>query len=145
MNAQNTDSDLENRNQLTQAVKDFRHWRLLKDAAKYGFLRLPKSHEAADMVINSPFVEVVEHKDYMTQNIRFDSVESKEKFLDGFYFIKLTDMGIVALAMYEKQHEQLSAIANKYLQETQELKQNIASKLLAVIGLGDITVSIDDF
>lgn len=135
---------LENRDHLTQAVQDFKFWQVLKDAEKFGVIRLPKSRENIDKIINSPFVQVLEHRDYMTPNIGFGSVDDKEIFINSFYFIKLTDMGVVALAMYKKQEEQLTRVMRSHREEMQELKQNIASKLLSSIGLDDITVGVDD-
>lgn len=80
----------------------------------------------------------------MTPNIGFSSVDGLEEFINNFYFLKLTNMGIVALAMYKKQDEQRLQAILKHREEMQELKQNIASKLLSSIGLDDITVGVDD-
>lgn len=138
------DGILENYGRLTRAVQDFKFWRILKDAEKFGVIRLPKSHENIDKIINSPFVEVLEYRGYMTPNVGFSSVERQEALINNFYFLKLTDMGVVALAMHKKQDEQLAQVMRKHQEEMQALKQNIASKLLSAIGLDDVAVSIDN-
>lgn len=135
---------LENRDHLTQAVQDFKFWQVLKDAEKYGVIRLPKSRENIDKIINSPFVEVLEYRTYMTPNIGFSSVDGLEEFINNFYFLKLTDMGAVALSMHKKQEEQLMRAMRSHREEMQGLKQHIASRLLSAIGLDDIIVGEDD-
>lgn len=134
---------LAHREHLTQAVQDTiqgMDWRVLKEAAKFGFVRLPKSRRDIDKIINSLFVEVVEHKDYMTHHIRFDNDEVKNKFINDYYFIKLTDIGVVAVTMRKQQDDRLMEATCKHQKEMQELKHNIARKLLSTIGLDDVTI-----
>lgn len=123
---------------LINALKNYGAYSILSDCEKHGYARRGKDIDRSKTVpimVDHGIVESVAPTQYMLRHVRFETEESKQNFINEFYFLTITEKGKLVFELLKWQKESVKAERQRIAQENYNDRKNMAEKLLKAVGL----------
>lgn len=134
---------------LINALKNHGAYSILNDIVKQGYCRRAKDIDRAKSIpvmIDNGLIESVVPTDFMLRFVCFETEQSKQNFINEFYFLTITKKGRLVFELLKWQKESVKAERERLMQERYNERKNMAEKLLKAVGmdLSDFTTDYED-
>lgn len=129
--------------ELITALKNYGSFTILNDITKHGYARRAKDNDRSKTIpilLESGIIESVAPTEFMLRFVRFETEESKQNFINEFYFLTITEKGRLVYELLKWQKESVKEEREIARKASYEERRNIAKGLLKIVGM-----DIDEF
>lgn len=124
--------------ELINALKNYGAYSILENCTAHGYCRRAKDNDRSktiSIMAEHEIVEIVDPTESMLRHLHFESEESKENFINEFYFLIITEKGQLVFELLKWQKESIKAERQRIAEENYNARKNMAEKLLKAVGL----------
>lgn len=123
---------------LINALKNYGAYSILENCTAHGYCRRAKDNDRSKTVpimAEHEIIEIVDPTESMLRHVRFETEQSKQNFINEFYFLIITEKGRLVFELLKWQKESVTAERQRIAQENYNDRKNMAEKLLKAVGM----------
>lgn len=112
---------------------------ILKNCIEFTYCRRPKTQaEKIESLIQLDLVESVHCEPHMIKQLRFKDEDSKEEFIKDYYWLKITETGLIVWALIDLYSERIKNLENEFHKKEKEYKKKVLVSFASMMEINKV-------